>query len=39
MIFANFKVDTEPEELQKLFGVQWLEYCEKTGKYVPKINI
>jgi len=39
MILVNFKADTEAEVLQKRFGVQWLEYCKKTGKYFPKINI
>ncbi len=35
----NYKVNTEAEELQERFGVQWFEYCKKTGKYFSKINI
>jgi len=33
----NYKVDTEANKLEKIFGDEWNNYCKKAGKYLPKL--
>jgi len=33
----NYKVDTEANKLEKMFGDEWNNYCKKVGKYLPKL--
>lgn len=32
----NYKVDTEANKLEIMFGDEWNDYCKKVGKYLPK---
>lgn len=33
----NYKVDTEANKLEIMFGDEWNDYCKKVGKYLPKL--
>jgi len=33
----NYKVDTEANKLEIMFGDEWNDYCKKVGEYLPKL--
>ncbi|HDH07148.1 MAG TPA: isoprenylcysteine carboxylmethyltransferase family protein, partial [Thermoproteales archaeon] len=37
-IFLLNHLEEEEKELYEIFGSEWIEYCKKTGRLLPKIK-